>query len=842
MANAGEPSSGGGVQPPATLRAEEVVDALHAAAERDDRVAAIELYRRYEAGTAALGETPDDRVVEAYRGALWRPQPKVRAEDVLPRPGTPYFGRVRETARVADLLRAPGALVTLSGLAGVGKTRLALAAAERVRSAFADDVRYVELHAFDDLTALFARAADAENLQTLLVVDNAEPVLDDARAAIERFRAAHPRSSVLVTSRIRLGVRREAVVDVAPFALPLTEATAPVIARTPAIAFFVERAVLARPDFHYDDRFAEDLAQLCVSLDGLPLALELAAAQLRFFSLRELTRRVALADFAPTSLEATLQVTIELLDRDERRLFHRLAVFEAPWTVAEAEAVCGGDGLDAAGVLPAMVRLLERSLLQTETRDHVVRYRFLETVRRVALGGDEADRGAARARAVRWYMEQLLAPGLDGIPDTATTEVLGERHAALCCVLDRWCDDPSLVLRAIASTRKYWEWRGAAAESLGRIEAHASALDGADEALAFAVARTIATHALAIGDNDRAARGIERMLALAEPRQDEARLIEAWHNGAILAYNTGRLDETVTLLERVAALQTARNMDVDRARTVMNLAAVDLARRDWVRAEGRLASIAHVNHGRNEAVFVARNRAYAAAMRGELVAARSFAADAKRRCADPAVGLEWRVEVEHALGVIAFQAGDWYGAIRHQQLALLVAPRLPLRLAALPLEHAALAALKIARPEEAAQLLGYVDEQRRRAGLRRSAAFEAFFCEERAAIAAALGGRVGEHITIGASLATERAAEIAFSLPTQGPQPDALRTLSNREREVADLIAEGATNREIAERLVISVKTVENHLASVFGKLEVTRRAHVGAAVRAGRPASGTPR
>ncbi|GAC1592670.1 MAG: hypothetical protein NVS3B28_21750 [Candidatus Velthaea sp.] len=128
--------------------------------------------------------------------------------------------------------------------------------------------------------------------------------------------------------------------------------------------------------------------------------------------------------------------------------------------------------------------------------------------------------------------------------------------------------------------------------------------------------------------------------------------------------------------------------------------------------------------------------------------------------------------------------------------------------------------------------MGYVDEQRARTGLRRSEAFETFFAGIRSTIEAALGSAYSEHRAIGASLTGERAAELAFSLPASAPEADPLRALSEREREVAALIATGATNREIAARLIISVKTAENHLASIFFKLGATRRTHVALIVR----------
>ncbi|GAC1548813.1 MAG: hypothetical protein NVS2B17_33600 [Candidatus Velthaea sp.] len=604
-------------RPPHTASVDDVIATLRGAANRFDRVSAIASYQAYESAIAARGEKPDDRVVEAYRTALWQPDSPGARNSTLPQPGTPYFGRSGETARVVDAIRIRGSLVTITGVAGVGKSRLALAAAEHARSSFADDVCYLEFGALADAAALFYPMYERRDLETLLVVDLNTPLVDEARSEIERFARAHPRSSVLVASRTPTGAWHEALVELAPFVLPPDRSAPPVIARTDAIAFFVERAALARPGFLYDASIASDLAQICALLDGLPLALELAAAQLRYFSLRELSRRISRNDFAPTSLDATLDATIGLLDSDERRLFHRSAVFEAPFTVAEAEAVCGDEGLHHRAIFPALVGLVERSLLQIETRDTIVRYRFLETIRRVALQAGEDERGAARKRAVRWYTQTMIAGGLRGIPDTEAIQTLTERHNGMCCVLDRWCDDPALVLRAIVSTRKYWELRGLAAESLARIDARARAVGTSDDDFAFALARTIATHALVIGDNERARSAIDRMLAIADLSGDDEHFVEAWHNGAILAYNTGELDTAVTLLERAADLHAKHGAVLDRARILMNLAAIDLAQRDWISAERRLASIAHLDHGPNEAVFIARNRAYAAAMRGE---------------------------------------------------------------------------------------------------------------------------------------------------------------------------------------------------------------------------------
>ena len=195
----------------------ELVSALRASAERYDRVAAVELYRAYESALAARGAPADDRAVEAYREALWRPQPKADDGGALPRPGTPYVGRARETARVVELLVRGGAVVTLSGVAGVGKTRLALAAAERCAAAFPDGLRYLELPRAGDAAAVLARTLAGEELRTLVILDDVEPMVEQAGAAVAAFRTANPRSSVLIASRRRTGIAGEHAIIVAPW-------------------------------------------------------------------------------------------------------------------------------------------------------------------------------------------------------------------------------------------------------------------------------------------------------------------------------------------------------------------------------------------------------------------------------------------------------------------------------------------------------------------------------------------------------------------------------------------------------------------------------------------------
>ena len=808
-----------------------------------DRAAAVAAYRVYERALAARGEEPDDEVLALYREILWRDPAPARAVDELPRFATPFFGRRRERAALVELL-VPGAVVVVHGPAGVGKSRLAVAAADAARAGFPDGIRYVEIGEANDAHERLARAlGDGDDLRALLVVDNADHAVDGVRAALGALRRAHPQLGAIVTSRVRLRIPDEHHVPLDALALPLAGAALQVVARTPSVAFFVERAVLARVDLQFDERTAGLLSALCAAVDGLPLALELAAAQLRFYALDELLERVRGSGLDGTSLDRTLRTSVELLDRDERRAFRRLAAFTAPWTIAEAEAALTDALLPPHAILPALSGLLERSLLQSETREGVLRYRLLETTRQAALAdGTEAERDAVRARAAAWCLDWMTQGGTDGTPDAQTVRALDERAELVRAVLDAWCDDDEAALRAIAAARKYWQWRGRAAESLARIDLRRRQAGALDDALAYDVARTIATHALQLGDNERAGKAIAEARAIAQRTSDDKQAVEAEHNAAILAYNRGALDEAAATFVRVAETYRRLGAPVDAARVVLNLATIALSRCAWNDAEEHLRSIAHVALPPNERVLVAKTRAYAAAMRGECVAAREFAEEAARLCADAAVADEWRVEVETVRGIVALRGGAPYDAIVHFQQALLIAPQIPFRVAAYPLEQAALAAAAIGRDADAARLLAAVDALRVRQALPRSPAFEEIFAAARAALETRLGPVYPEHLAVGAGFDAARAAELVFALPSAAPAAaspsPALRALSEREREVALLIADGCPNRAIADTLFVSVKTVENHVASIFNKLGVARRAQVAAVVSSEREAA----
>jgi predicted ATPase/DNA-binding SARP family transcriptional activator len=370
----------------------------------------------------------------------------------LPERLTSLVGREGELREVAKLVEEHR-LVTVTGPGGAGKTSLAVALAGRLAAGHPDGVWLVELAALREPALLGEAVAAvlgleevagrdipprAERLASflpdkamLLVLDNCEHLVEACAGLARRLLEAAPRLRVLATSREVLGVPGEVVWPIPPLALPAPDdesdagvagdagqAAAPeALAGFDAVRLFVERASSADPGFVLDAASAPVVAELCRRLDGLPLAIELAAARTRALPPAELAARLEdrfrllaggarALDPRQQTLRATVDWSWDLLEERDRRLLRRLSVFSGGWTVAAAEAVCGGDGLEAAEVLDGLFRLVDRSLVVAAGGDPA-RFTMLETLRaygaeRLAEAGES---GLLAARHTAWCLE-----------------------------------------------------------------------------------------------------------------------------------------------------------------------------------------------------------------------------------------------------------------------------------------------------------------------------------------------------------------------------------------------------------------------------------------------------
>jgi predicted ATPase/class 3 adenylate cyclase len=439
--------------------------------------------------------------------------PPVRAHGVarhnLPAPLSSFVGR---EAEIADLHRLLGAarLATLTGPGGAGKTRLALEAAGRILDRFPDGVWLVDLGSLADPALVLPAAAAALGLREeagralvetlaahvgprrlLLLLDNCEHVILACADLAQRLLAAGPEVRMLATSREALGVPGEVVRPVSGLALP--DAAQPAfpaeLARSEAVGLFVERAAQVRPGFALTRKNGAAVAAICRRLDGLPLAIELAAARVKAFTPEQVADRLddrfrllsAGSRTAPTrqqTLRAAVEWSYDLLEPPEQALLARLAVFPGGFALEAAEVVSGGGGqaIDGAEVLDLLFRLVDKSLVVAEEEGGVARYRLFETIRAYALERLDASGEAAAIR--RRHAEHYLAmaecadEALSGPEQVAWLWRLEQERANMRAALG-WAEeagDAETSLRLTGALASFWSEHGPFAEGCAWVE------------------------------------------------------------------------------------------------------------------------------------------------------------------------------------------------------------------------------------------------------------------------------------------------------------------------------------------------------------------------------------
>jgi predicted ATPase/class 3 adenylate cyclase len=385
--------------------------------------ATSELVRGGSVELVDLGEhrlrdlTTTERVLQVHAPGLTREFPPLRTLDALPgnlpRQVTTFVGREAEIASLAELVRdAP--LVTLTGVGGVGKTRLALQVATEVVARFPDGAWLCEFASVTDRSAVWDTLAASLRVQPfpgrsleesaleyltakrlLLVLDNCEHLLDAIAGLVDAIARRCPHVSVLATSREGLALAGERIVAVPTLGVPRADAAGDARLHADAVQLFADRAAAAQRDFALTDHNIETVAVLCRRLDGIPLAIELAAARVRSMSPEDLvarldqrfkllTRGSRAALERHQTLRSTIDWSYDLLDPTERLALDRLSVFAGGCDLAAAEVVLAGDDLDVFDVDDVLAQLVDKSLVVVERHDTGVRYRLLETIRQYA--------------------------------------------------------------------------------------------------------------------------------------------------------------------------------------------------------------------------------------------------------------------------------------------------------------------------------------------------------------------------------------------------------------------------------------------------------------------------
>ncbi len=781
----------------------------------------------------------------------------------LPADLTSFVGRRRELAEIRRLLSA-SRLVTLTGVGGVGKTRLALRAAAEQRRAF-DGVWLVDLSTVGD-PGLVAETVAAtmgvrdeaaacpldalervlSSQRTLLVLDNCEHLRDACAVLADRLLRAAPELRILATSRQSLGITGEHRMKISP--LPVPEPDRPLDRRSlelyDGVSLLTERAAAVLPGFAVTEDNQAAVAELCRQLDGIPLAIELAAVRLRALSVKALVERLrdryrlltggsSTAVPRQQTLHALVDWSFQLLPAAERTLWTRLSIFPSHFDLDAVEAVCTGDGIERDDVLDLLDALLDKSLLLREEHAGAVRYRMLDTLRefgRKRLGGPAERRSLQRRHRDRYLLLARRAAAEWFGPDQLSwsrrlnLEQANLRAAMEFC-LHEPCEaeiglrmatmliDPYWIPNAFYNESRHWLDRALAAVPRHTVlRARALLFD--------------AFLALMQGDTAAGLSLLDEGRALGEELGDRDVLAHATLVAGLAAHCVGDYPSCAELLNRALAEQEAAGHKIGTLMSLNTLA----------------ATVGHLGDRERATELFERS----------LELSRSHGERA---------GLAWNLTI---FAIHLWQCGDDERATELAREGLALGRVFGDRLnAATNLQTLAWLLTRKGRHADAARLLGAAEEIGRAMGLtptrvKRLAEFrESCLAVLRSVMGdKALGRelRRGRRMTLDEAI-EEALGERAKAMPARPDETAAVAEptrpapvtpaaepspLTRREREIAELVAQGRSNKEIASALVISQRTVEGHVEHILDKLGFASRAQIAAWVAA-REAGGRP-
>jgi len=747
---------------------------------------------------------------------------------------TEFIGRRAELAQIRQVL-GTARLVTLTGPGGIGKTRLALETASGARRAFRDGVRLADLGALRDAGLLvpevarslglsdqsshWAVAALADYLagrQVLLVLDQCEHLADACAVLADALLRACPQVRMIATSRHVLGVAGEVTIAVPPMTVPAScrpDEPADLL-RYEAVRLFAGRAAAVLPGFTLDVGNGAAVAGVCRALDGIPLAIELAAVRLRSLSPEQILSRLGsrfqlLSGGGPAdqphhrTLQATLEWSYGLLTEAERAMWRRVSVFAGSFDLDAAEAVCAGDEVAAGSVLDLVDGLVAKSILLREGQG-TARYRLLDTIGEFGLcklrgRGNER---ALRLRHRNWYAALAARHEAFGPSRAEWIAALDTDHENVRAALEFSLAEPSEVAAATelaCDLWRYWETHGHLTEGRRIL---AVALDKLDQAAAVRPRALWVAGYLAIvqADLPTARKLLEAGLSAASSAGDLSATAYASTLLGLALFGLGESHRGRALVEGSLALH---RRSADKAGVVLALAQlgfIHLCSGDLGAAVGRYGECGRLAQSSG-------NLWYEKYARWGLGVAAWLRADHDRAAGLLCAALCSARDMDDSIGIaLCLDALAWVAASQEKgaQAVILLAAA-----------DAAWTAIPAGLPpplrahHDAA--LACTQE-----GLPGSA-YEAAFAK-------------------GSAMSLAEAIALALGETTRPmPRPDGTRAgahhgpLTRREQEAAALVARGMSNSQIAAELVISARTVETHVQHIMGKLGVSTRAQIAA-------------
>jgi non-specific serine/threonine protein kinase len=755
----------------------------------------------------------------------------------LPAEITSFVGRRRE---LADAKRAlsKSRLVTLTGVGGVGKTRVAERVARDRRRAYQYGVWLVELGELPDpalvtqtvLTELGVRGQrSGDALETLieslsgrhllLVLDNCEHLLDEVAALSAALLRSCPDLQILATSRAPLRVVGEAVLSVAPMAAPAPERSGGVagLSRYDAVALFTERAAAAVSDFALTEDNYRAVAALCYRLDGLPLAIELAAGRLRSLSpaqiLSKLDDRYALLTGGERgrpdrqqTLRASIEWSYQLCTPQEQRLWARLCVFAGSFELDAVEAVCTGD-IAGDEIVDLVSGLVDKSIVVRHERATVAQYRLLESIREFGLErlNEAGDGPALRMRHLQWYAALIQTAKAEWISERQqywlarlAAESANIRSALDFCLNEHGDADAVMEIMVGIPLGCFWA-HGKLGEGRHWLD---EALARSSRVTVLRVRGMLRNSILAMVDGDFATGGrlLDEARGLIQQVSDPMVLAQLHHVDAHAARYAGDLPLAASELEQALALSKGRT-DLDSYLDILqSLAFFASMAGQHERSKACYEEIIQLTEPRGESL----HRAYALM----------------------------------TLGLDAWRRGDTAHAVELQRSGLEIKLGLDDGLGtALGLEALAWGVGAMGQHKRAAHILGAAEVLWDSTATSIATLMPELGSEHDKSVAAARAA-LGDQAYAGAfrrgrqmplAQVLDDAEHTRRSTRSEQVQAGGVGSLTSREEEIAGLLAQGLSNKAIAKSLVIAQRTAETHVANVLVKLGLTSRSQVAA-------------